>query len=82
MKYFNAKRFIDLKRLEADLINKRTPGGVFQPVIRNHRVNTTTCERVVGPCIKGETKVAYGARQPRKGGVIAGGAIWGNRDGV
>lgn len=74
MKHFNRSRFIDLKRMEADYINKLTGATYRAPVSRKHD-DRTTLEGVVGPCLKGETLQAYGSRIPRKGGVHSGGVF-------
>ena len=71
MKHFNAKRFIDLKRMEADLIN-RCLGATYTPRKSYKAEARETLEHVVGAPVKLETKTAYGATEKRKGGVHKG----------
>lgn len=74
MKYFNRSRFIDLKRMEADLINK-TLGATYRAPVSRKIENRVTLDSVIGPCVKGETLYAYGSRNRVKGGVHDGGAF-------
>ena len=73
MKYFN--RVMDLRRMEADYINRDYYGATSQPRKSDRAANLAACDAVVGPCLKGEALVAYGAREKPKGGVHGGGVF-------
>lgn len=77
MKHFNRSRFIDLKRMEADLLNKAAGATYRAPVSHkaDDREVSSVLEYVGAPCVKGETLTAYGARIARKGGVHSGGVF-------
>lgn len=73
MKYFNAKRYIDLKRMEADIIN-RAVGNTYRVLSTKH-LDRAMCDAAIGPALKGETMRARGSIERRKGGVMPGKAF-------
>jgi hypothetical protein len=73
MKYFN--RVMDIRRMEADEINKRTGATSSPRAMVDKAAMRALLDDVVGPCLKGEALVAYGAREKRKGGVHKGGVF-------
>jgi hypothetical protein len=75
MKHFNRHSFIDLKRMEAELLNKAL-GATYRPHVSVKNEARVTLDVVAGPCCKGETLVAHGARERRKGGIVQGGEVF------
>ncbi len=69
MKYFN--RVMDIRRMEADLIN-RCLGATYRPLVSRKVEDRATLEHVVGAPVRLESGKAYGAVIKRKGGVHKG----------